>query len=89
MTSAVDGSVTSQIRHFVLKNFLFTEDDAALRDDQSLLQNGTLDSTGILELINFVEETFKVKVADEEMLPTNFDSIGSIAAFVSGKQRAA
>jgi acyl carrier protein len=89
MTSAVDRSVTSQIRHFVLKNFLFTEDDAALRDDQSLLQNGTLDSTGILELINFVEETFKVKVADEEMLPTNFDSIGSIAAFVSGKQRAA
>ena len=81
--------VDSQIKNFILKNFLFTEDSAALRDDQSLMQSGTLDSTGILELINFVEETFHIQVADEEMFPENFDSVAAIANFVARKKKAA
>jgi acyl carrier protein len=81
--------VAVQVRTFILKNFLFTEDQSALADDQSLMQGGALDSTGILELINLVEEAFGIKVADEEMLPENFDSIKAIAAFVARKQRTA
>ncbi|MDQ2639175.1 MAG: acyl carrier protein [Pseudomonadota bacterium] len=81
--------IASQIKHFVLQNFLFTDDQSVLRNDQSLLQSGTLDSTGILELITFVEDTFHIRVADEEMLPANFDSIDAIAAFVAGKKQAA
>lgn len=81
-------TLPAEIKQFVLKNFLFTDDESALADDYSLIASGTLDSTGILELINFVEETYKVKVSDDEMLPSNFDSVGAIAAFVARKQLA-
>lgn len=77
--------VSQQIKDFVLKNFLFTDDEAALSNDQSLMQTGVLDSTGILELINFVEETFAISVADEEMLPENFDSVDAVSGFVTRK----
>jgi acyl carrier protein len=77
--------VSTQIKDFILKCFLFTDDPAALGDDQSLMSTGVLDSTGILELIHFVEETFGIKVADEEMLPENFDSVDAITAFVTRK----
>lgn len=79
----------AQIKGFVLQNFLFTEDQSALADDQSLVESGTLDSTGILELITFIEESFGIRVADDEMLPANFDSINAITAFVSRKKQAA
>jgi len=81
--------VSQQIKDFILKNFLFTDDRSALSDDQSLMQSGILDSTGILELISFVEETYGVQVADEEMLPQNFDSVLAISAFVERKRAAA
>jgi acyl carrier protein len=79
----------AEVRKFILKNFLFTDDAAAIQDGQSLMRDGILDSTGILELIMFVEEKFKMKVADEEMLPENFDSVSAIAAFIEQKKRAA
>jgi acyl carrier protein len=79
----------AEIRKFIAKNFLFSDDPGIVLDDQSLMSSGTLDSTGILELIMFVEERFEVKVADEEMLPENFDSVNAIAAYVAQKKRAA
>jgi len=78
----------AEVKKFIAKNFLFTDDVSAIQDDQSLMSSGTLDSTGILELIMFVEERFKLKVADDEMLPANFDSVSAIAAFIAQKQRA-
>jgi acyl carrier protein len=81
--------VARQVRGFILKNFLFTDDSSALKDDQSLIAAGTLDSTGILELINFVEEHFGMKVEDSEMTPENFDSVSAIASFVARKQKSA
>lgn len=74
------------IKAFVLKNFLFTDDASALSDNTSLIGEGIIDSTGILELVSYLEESFSIKVADEEMTPANFDSIQNIAAFV-GRQR--
>ena len=79
----------SEVKKFILKNFLFTDDVAVIQDDQSLMNGGILDSTGILELIMFVEEKFGMKVADAEMLPENFDSVSAIAAFIAQKKRAA
>ena len=75
-----------QIRRFILENFLFSTDDSALVDDRSLIESGTVDSTGILELIMFIENTFGIRVADEEMLPQNFDSVTRVLAFVARKQ---
>lgn len=79
----------AEVKKFIAENFLFTDDVSGIKDDQSLMSSGTLDSTGILELIMFVEERFKLKVADEEMLPANFDSVSAIAAFIAQKTRGA
>jgi acyl carrier protein len=75
-----------QIRNFILKNFLFSEDDGSLLDDASLIASGTIDSTGVLELIMFIEETFQIKVADEEMVPENLDSVQKIVGYLHGKR---
>lgn len=81
--------MNSQIKKFIANNFLFSDDTTAIDDEQSLMQTGVLDSTGVLELIQFVEETFGIKVPDEDMLPANFDSVRAIASYVQRKQQAA
>lgn len=74
-----------QVRAFVISNF-YVADPAALRDYTSLLDQGIIDSTGVLEVIFFIEDTFGIKVEDSEMLPENLDSIERIANFIAGKQ---
>ena len=73
-----------QVRDFVTANF-YVADPAALEDRTSLLDQGIIDSTGVLEVIMFIETTFGVAVQDSEMLPENLDSIERIAAFVARK----
>ena len=75
------------VRNFILKNFLFSEDDAALSDTGSLIADGVIDSTGVLELIMFLEQNFQIEVAEEEMIPENLDSVAKILAYV-GRKRA-
>jgi len=82
-------TASSQIRNYILENFLFTTDSDTFLNDASLLDQGLIDSTGILELVYFVEETFGIKIADKEMVPENFDSVDNIARFVQQKQQAA
>ncbi len=79
---------TQQVRNFILKNFLFSEDGQSLLDTGSLIASGAIDSTGVLELIMFVEETFHIKVADEEMIPDNLDSVEKIIGYVNRKRSA-
>ena len=81
-------AIKQKVRQFILSNYLFTDDDKKLSDAQSLMQSGAMDSTGILELIMFLEENFGIKVADEEMVPTNLDSVESVVSFVERKQAA-
>jgi acyl carrier protein len=76
--------IRTKIHQFIKKNFLFDE-KAVLDDDQSLLGSGVVDSTGILELISFLEETCRVKFDDSELVADNFDTVKKIAAFVAGK----
>ena len=59
-------SIEAQIRNYILENFLYTNDEGKLNNDDSFLEDGIVDSTGILELLMFVEETFGIEVADEE-----------------------
>lgn len=79
----MDTSAT--IREFIARNF-YVPDKAALTDDASLLDRGIIDSTGVLELIGFLEDTFAIKVEDAEMVPENLDSIGRMTAFVTRKK---
>ena len=77
--------VSSRVRTFITTNFLFGEPDERFTDDASFLETGIIDSTGILELIGFVEDEFGIKVTEEEMTPENLDSVNNIAAYVSEK----
>ena len=74
-----------QIKQYILSNFLFTDDPSALGDRDSLVRGGILDSTGIYELIMHIEETFKLSIAPEEMIPDNFDTLEAMDAFVARK----
>ena len=76
--------IKEQIRAFVTSNF-YVADPTALEDGASLLDRGIIDSTGVLEVIFFIEENFGITVEDSEMLPDNLDSIERIANFVSHK----
>ena len=72
--------IETLIRTYILENFLFTDDDGQLQNDASFLEEGIVDSTGVLELVMFVEETFGITVEDEEILPENFDTVSALRA---------
>jgi len=76
---------TNEIREFIVSSFLFG-DRASLQDDTSLLDSGIVDSTGILELITFLEDTYKLKIEPEETIPDNLDSINKVVRFLSERQ---
>ncbi|MGX5721588.1 acyl carrier protein [Shinella zoogloeoides] len=76
------------IRAFIVENFLFGDESHPLPADLSLIDNDLIDSTGILELVGFLEERFAIKVADADIVPANLDTIGRIAGFISRKQAA-
>lgn len=78
-----------RIRAYLQENFLFNTDPGALGNDDSFLEKGILDSTGVLEVVSWIEETYGVKVADEEMIPDNLDSVSRLSAFIQRKQAAA
>lgn len=78
-------SNTEKLRTFILENYLFTDDDAALNNSDSFLDKGIIDSTGILEVIMFIEDNFGFKVRDEEMLPENLDSIDNLVRFIGSR----
>jgi len=77
--------VKEQVRAFISSNF-YVADPTALEDGASLLDRGIIDSTGVLEVIFFIEETFGIRVEDSEILPENLDSIEQIANFISSKK---
>lgn len=78
---------TQRIRKFILDTFLFTDDPSALGDDDSFLDKGIIDSTGVLELVMFLEDELGIQVDDEELVPENLDSVNQLNAFV-GRKRA-
>jgi acyl carrier protein len=77
-------TVASEVRQFVVENFLFGKGEG-LSDSESFLENGMVDSTGVLELIDFIERQYGFRVADEETIPENLDGVDRIANYVCGK----
>lgn len=74
------------IREFLVANYFLGDNPSGLRGDASLIEAGLIDSTGVLELVGFLEERFDVRIMDDELLPENLDSIDNIVAFVNRKQ---
>lgn len=78
----------AKVRGYIVENFLFGQGND-LQDNTSFLEKGILDSTGVLELVAFLEETFSIKIDADETLPDNLDSIELIGAFIERKLNAA
>ena len=76
--------VKNKIRTFIIDNYLFG-DDEGLEENTSFLDEGIVDSTGILELIEFISDEFSITVEDEELIPENLDSINNVTAFIGRK----
>ena len=72
----------SRVRTFIEENFLFRADASGLSDTDSLLESGVMDSTGVLEIVAFLESEFSVEMKDAEIVPENLDSISSITAYL-------
>jgi len=71
------------VKEFIVSNFLFGADDGSLGEDDSFLESGIIDSTGIMEVVAWVEETFDFKVRDEDLLPENFDSVRRLVTYIA------
>jgi acyl carrier protein len=77
--------IAADLRHFVVENFLFGVETPFANDD-SLLEQGIIDSTGVLELITHLESNYEITVDDEELTPENLDSISNLTRFITAKR---
>jgi acyl carrier protein len=75
--------VKDNIRKYVAENFLFSSNGFTLDDDESFLEAGIVDSLGVVELVSFVEENYKISVPDDDIVPDNFDSVDNLAAYIA------
>jgi acyl carrier protein len=80
-----ESTVAAEIRAFIVSNFLFGQEGKGFADDVSFLETGIIDSTGLLELVAFLEQKYGISVADRELLPENLDSLGNVSRFVARK----
>ena len=78
-------NIQQELRQFVIDNFLFGQGNGHLRNDDSFLDKGIIDSTGVLELVAFLEEKYHFKIQDRELVPDNLDSINNLVRFVEAK----
>lgn len=77
--------IAATLRDFIRQNFLYGQ-PWTLTDRDSFLEHGLIDSTGVLELVAFLEQHFSITIADEELVPENLDSIENLVAFLQHKQ---
>jgi acyl carrier protein len=80
--------IKAKVRDFIVENFLFG-DAGELKEDTSFLNDGIIDSTGILELVDYIEENFGIKVEDDELVPENLDSIKNLEVYITRKTQSA
>lgn len=84
-----DSEIRAELHAFIVENFLMGDTTVVLPDNSSFLDAGVIDSTGVLEVVMFLEQNFGLKVADRELVPENFDSMDNLTQFVGHKLRAA
>jgi acyl carrier protein len=82
-------TIQDEVRTFIIDNFLFGQRSSDLTDDSSFLESGVIDSTGVLELIGFIEQRYKVTIADDELVPANLDSVSRVTNFIQRKLQSA
>lgn len=80
-------ALNDELRQFVIENFLFGKPYKGFADDDSFIEHGIIDSTAVMELIAFLEERYRFKLQDQELIPENLDSINGLARFVESRVR--
>ncbi len=75
----------NKLRTFILENYLFTNDQSKLKNSDSFLETGIIDSTGILEVITFIQDELNITIEDDEMIPENLDSVDNVITFIKKK----
>ena len=85
----MDEQIRTELVDFVVANYLFGDVNRAPADDDSLVEGGVIDSTGILELIEFLEGQFEIEVSEAETVPQNLDTVARLTRFVASKKNAA
>lgn len=82
---AVNNDIKGKIRKFIVNNYLLTAETQDISDTDSFLDRGIVDSTGILELVEFIQDTFGIEIKDEELIPQNLDSLANLEVFIKSK----
>ena len=77
--------IKEPIREYIIQNFLFGDTETVFSDSDSFMENGILDSTGILDIILFIENTYNIKIDDDEIVPDNLDSLDNLEKFITMK----
>ena len=85
MQTIADVNIKDKLKVFIRDKFLLGDSSKAVNDDDSFLEKGIIDSTGVLELVSFIEESFNIKVEDEELIPDNLDSINRLDIYIKSK----
>ena len=80
-----NNEINNRIRQFIMMLFPLARKQSIFKDDSPLLDSGIIDSLGVLDLIKFIEEEFKIMVSDEDLLPENFETVANMSAFVQTK----
>ena len=78
-------TVSSEIKAFIVSNFLFGDERKSIEEEQSFLESGVIDSTGLLELVSFIEQKYGITIGDREMVPENLDSLQNVSRLVARK----
>ncbi|MEN8140584.1 MAG: acyl carrier protein [Thermodesulfobacteriota bacterium] len=78
-------NAVANIREFIFENFLFDAAEEELANNTSFMEEGIIDSTGVLELVDWLEERFGIVVADDELVPENLDSVAQLSSFIASK----
>ena len=78
-------AIETDVRQYIVDKLLFGRSDVVVGGDTSFLESGLIDSTGVLELVAFLEERFQIKVEDEDLIPANLDSVNALTRFIEGK----
>ena len=78
--------IETQIRDYIARNLLFSTNGFGYSDEASFLEEGIVDSQGVMELVAFVEDTFQIKVDDQDIVPDNFDSVSKLSQYVRRKK---
>ena len=79
--------IIASVKKFIIDNFMFGNESEMVANEDSFMENGIIDSTGILELIDFAEETYEISIDDNELLPENLDSLDNISRFILSKKK--